>query len=150
MSVIHKYFSIPEDSDTPDVPRDIKRIVDGQWRITAGVKAQDHTADNMGPGAPRSVLSVSHDFPAGSLMYVDASFVLGTMAPVVGYYDLRSGASLVSPQFNFQSTPTGQTFQISTLYLSGGPATVALYLTMAIGTIQVSWRYLNVRTLKRG
>jgi hypothetical protein len=155
MSEVYKFFSVPQDSDPPDVPKDLKALIDDMWAIPVGFKAQDTGPDNVNAGTgPHNVVEVAHDFPAGTLMFIDTSMWVGVMTPVIGYFDIRSKkggvTKLVSPQFNFQSSPTGVVFPLSTLYISDGPATVSLAVTMASGNVQTKYRYINVRGLKRG
>jgi hypothetical protein len=155
VSKTYKYFSVPTDDMTPDVPRDFEALVDDMWAIPVGFKAQDTGPDNVNAGTgPHNVVEVAHDFPDGTLIYIDASMWVGVMTPVIGYFSIRSKTggvtTLVSPEFNFQSSPTGVVFPLSTLYVAKGPATVSLTVNMASGNVQTKYRYINVRGLKRG
>lgn len=146
----YRYFNVPDESDTPDVPRDFRLFADSQWNKIGAVSAQNSAAMQVNSGqGDVEVIGVNHPYPAGALLLVSASMQLGNLGPVQGFFAIRSDNALVSPEISVGPQPAG-TFPMTSFYISTGPSRIAYKLTMWQSNLQVTYRYINVRALLRG
>lgn len=107
-------------------------------------------ADPVNAGTTVEAVGVQQNFPAGSLLIISASMQAATVGAVIGYFDIRSNGNMISPQFSFTDIPHPTTFPIQCAVMSEGPSRVILAVSMAVSSIQMNYRYINVQALIRG
>lgn len=143
---------IPVDSDTPDVPRDIKNFADSQWQNVGGVANQiwDQVLITAGSGS-QELVGVNHPWPAGTLLNIHTSFFSGVLNAVIGYHWIEGDGGIISPQFGFTGQPTGVSFTNHCLrVVVNGPGHIGLRCRMDVSNIAAAYRYINIQAMTRG